>query len=400
MKLRMFIGASLLVSSLVFGGCAQMDQTGSESLTTPSVKVQQLVAKHQLQIVDYQYAKEAVGKGTRNGARALLIDARPNAKYLKGTIPSSINIPDNKIPEYIGQLNEVAKDKEILVFCGGWGCAKSPKVAGYLKGIGFTNVKLYQAGEPEWKTKSYLEVGIPVVESALEKNSALLMDARPRAKYLSETIPGAMYMNNTELDKLAARFPIDKSTPIITFCGGYNCSKSHAVADALLAQEYTNVRVFSGGLPAWKKAGMRTTASAKKVTVASGAHQEPVFVDGVKLGADEGTVDGEWLNSLIKKGNVPVNVILVDVRETEDYVMGHLAGSMNIFAEKLTAAQLAAKLPKNKIVVFYCSSGARAMEAFLKLEDAKKDVSKVMYFDANINCKGSACKVEVNEPLG
>ncbi len=400
MKSRSLIFLSLLIIGLALNGCAKPSGTETVNLTAPSVKVQALVDKFQLEIVDYNYTKKAVGKGTRNGAKALLIDARPNTMYVKGTIPSSISIPDNKIPEYIGQLDEVAKDKEIIVYCGGWGCGKSPKVAGHLKGLGYTNVKLYQAGEPEWKKMSYLEVSVPVVASILEKDSALLMDARPRASYLSETIPGSVYMNNTQLEKLSARFPADKNTPIVAFCGGYNCNKSHAVAEALLALDYTNVRVFSGGLPAWKKAGMRTTASAKKQVASDDKPKEAVFVDGVKTGLDEGTVDGEWFNKLIKEDKVPANVVLVDVRGAEDFEVGHIKGTTNIVAEELTVEQLAAKMPKDKVVVFYCSSGARGMEAYLKLADAKKNVSKVMYFDANISCKGDKCEIEVNEPLG
>jgi hypothetical protein len=28
------------------------------------------------------------------------------------------------------------------------------------------------------------------------------------------------------------------------------------------------------------------------------------------------------------------------------------------------------------------------------------DVSEIFYFDANIDCKGNDCKIEVNEPIG
>ena len=399
MRSRLLIIISLLVISLTLNGCAQKSQTDETMLTEPSAKVQQLIDKFQLEVVDYAYTKKAIGNGTRTGAKSLLIDARPNAKYLKGTIPSSLNIPDNKIPEYIGQLAEVPKDREILVFCGGWGCDKSPKVAGYLKKNGYTNVKLYQAGEPEWRNISYLEISTPVVESIFEKDSALLMDARPRTKFLAETIPGALYMNDTDLERLSARFPVDKNTPVVTFCGGYACHKSHVVAEALLAKGYTNVRVYAGGLPEWKKAGLRTTKGGKAPAKAA-APKGVVFVDGVKAGVDEGTVDGEWFHALLKENKLPANVALVDVRSADDYKVGHIKGAQNIVAEELSADQLAAKLPEGKVVVFYCASGARAMEARMKLEDAKKDVSKVMYFDANISCKGEKCEIEVNEPLG
>jgi hydroxyacylglutathione hydrolase len=409
MKVR-FLGVGLVALGLLLGGCAQNTEpvaatppapaTAAAVLTAPTPHVKGLIDKFQLQNVDYAYVKEATGNGTRGGAKALLIDARPNTKYLSGTIPSSINIPDTEIAKYIGQLDKVAKDKEIIVFCGGWECEKSPIVAGHLKGLGFTNVKLYQAGEPEWSSKNYLEVGTPVVQNAFKNNSALLMDARPSAKFLAESIPGALYMNDEELDKLAGRFPADKNTSIIAFCAGYECHKSHVVARKLLELGYKKVSVYAAGLPAWKEAQMQTTAAAKKAEPVAAAPKKDVFVDGVKAGVDEGTVDGEWLKALIAGDKVPANVALVDIRNDSEYANGHLKGAKNVEAAKLSAADLAAKLPKGKVIVFACGTGARAMEAYLKLKNAKMDVSKTMYFDANIKCDAkNTCEIKVNEPF-
>jgi rhodanese-related sulfurtransferase len=405
MRLQSFVITTVFLAGLLLSGCAASGPMSTSApaekaaATAPTAHVQSLIDMHQLDMVDFDYVEEAIGNGTRKGARALLIDARPNNMYLSGTIPSSLSIPDTQIEKYIGQLDGVAMDKEILVFCGGWGCEKSPIVAGYLKDKGYKNVKLYQAGEPEWKKKSYLEVGIPIVESVLKKDSALLMDARPRLMYLAETIPGSMYMNDTELDKLASRFPADKATPIIAYCGGYACGKSHAVAKELLARGYSDVKVFAGGLPEWKKAGMQTTASAK-VAKDEAAPKGPTMVDGVKTGADEGTVDGEWFYALFKDGKVPANVALVDVRNAEEYASGHLRGAMNVPAGKMSAQELVGKLPKDRVSIFVCGSGARAMEAYYKVKDENLDASKLLYFDANIECQGTDCEIEVNEPLG
>jgi hydroxyacylglutathione hydrolase len=406
MRLKM-LGLSLVVIALLFGGCAGTGEPEATNapiaavLQAPTPHVKGLMEKFQLQTVDYASMQQAIGNGTRSGAKALLIDARPNPKYLSGTIPSSINIPDTQIDKYIGQMDKVAKDKEIIVFCGGWDCEKSPIVAGHLKGMGFTNVKLYQAGEPEWSTKNYLEVGTPVVQAAFKNNSALFMDARPSAKFLAESIPGALYMNDEELDKLAGRFPSDKNTHIITFCAGYECHKSHVVARKLLELGYKKVSVYAAGLPGWKEANLQTTAGVKKTEPAAAAPKKDVFVDGVKAGVDEGTVDGEWYKALILGGKVPANIAIIDVRNAEEYAAGHIKGAINVQAGKISAAEIAAKLPKGKVSIFYCGSGARAMEAYVKLKDAKLDVSKVMYFDANIKCDAkNKCEIKVNEPLG
>jgi rhodanese-related sulfurtransferase len=387
----------VLAAGLFFNGSTIADEA-AKNVAAP--KVQELIDKHRLEVVDYAYTRQAIGNGTRSGASALLIDARPHLMYQKGTIPSSISIPDTQIEDYIGQLDKVAKDKEIIVFCGGWKCEKSPIVAAHLQKKGFTDVKLYQAGTPEWVSKSYKEVDIPVVASAMEKDGALLMDARPRLKYLAETIPGALSMYDKDLERLAGRFPVDKTTPIIAFCGGYNCDKSHIVADMLLEQGYSNVSVFAAGLPGWKKSNLPTTAGGGKVA-SDAAPAEDVFVDGVKVGVDEGTVDGKWYHARIKEGNLPANIALIDVRSPADFNAGHMSGSINIEVGDLNAAEFMSKLPNDKVSIFACGSGARAMEAYYKLKEAEQDVSKIMYFDANISCDAdNSCTIEVNEPLG
>ncbi len=121
----------------------------------------------------------------------------------------------------------------------------------------------------------------------------------------------------------------------------------------------------------------------------------------MKVGVDEGTVDGEWLKGLVTSNKVPDNVVFVDIRNASEYANGHMKGALNVEAGKLNAADLAAKLPKGKVAIFTCGTGARGMEAYIKLKDAKLDVSKIMYFDANIKCDAkSICEIKVNEPLG
>ena len=123
MKLKI-LGASIVVAGLLLSGCASSGEPEvaatpvAKVLSEPTPHVKGLMDKFQLQTVDYAYTKQAIGNGTRGGAKALLIDARPNPKYLGGTIPSSLNIPDTQIDKFIGQLDKTPKDKEIIVYCG------------------------------------------------------------------------------------------------------------------------------------------------------------------------------------------------------------------------------------------------------------------------------------------
>ena len=391
---------SILVSSLlVLNGVSYAQEV--ENLTEPTKAVYELIQKHNLEQVDFDYVKKAIGNGNRNSATSVLIDARPEIKYQRGTIPSSLNIPDTNFDEYYSVLKDVPKDKELIIYCGGYNCTKSAIVASKLKEKGHNKVKVYSAGEPEWNKKSYLEIDVTTTKVYQEKNSALLVDARPYVKYLQETIPGAVSIPDTNLDKLIGRFPINKKEKIVVFCGGYECEKSHIIANKLISLGYSDVTVFAGGLPEWKKAELGTTASTKtkKDEESKEVKKEKFSKNGLKLGSDEGSVDGEWLKKLILENKVPDFIQLVNVTAPNEFETGHLKGSINIEASKLNAKELYEKLPKNKTIVFNCTAGGRSIDAWTKLKSNKFDISEIYYLDANITCKGTECKIEVNEPL-
>ena len=390
---------SLLLSSFLLTGNLSF-ATEIENLSSPTKAVIELVEKYQLEQVDFEYVKKAIKQGNRNSVDSILIDARPEIKYQKGTIPSSLNIPDTKFEEYYSVLKDIPMDKELIVYCGGYNCTKSPIVAQKLKEKGHLNVKVYSGGEPEWNKLSYLEIDTSVVRVYQEKNLALLIDARPYSKYLQETIPSAISIPDTNLSKLIGRFPIDKKEKIVVFCGGYTCEKSHVIANKLISLNYEDVTVYAGGLPAWKEAGLSTTAFTKIVEDDKKVVKKEQFSkSGLKLGSDEGSVDGEWLKKAILENKVPAYIQIVDVTAPNEFKNGHIKGAMNIEAAKLSAKELLEKLPKNKTIVFNCTAGGRSIEAWSKLNDVKFDMSEIYYFDANISCKENNCKIDVNEPL-
>ena len=390
---------SLILSAFILASI-QSFSVEVENISAPTEAVLALINKYELEQVDFNYVKKAINQGTRNSVNAILRDARPEIKYQNGTIPSSLNIPDTKFEEYYSVLKDIPMQKELIVYCGGYNCTKSPIVAQKLKDKGYTNVKIYSGGEPEWRKLSYLEIDTLAIKVYQEKNSAFIVDARPYSKFLQETIPGAISIPDTSLVKLLGRFPINKSEKIVIFCGGYNCEKSHIIANKLISLDYEDVMVFAGGLPSWKERGLKTTAASyaekdDEVAIVKDSFSK----NGLKRGSDEGSVDGEWLKKQILENKVPSYIQIVDVTTPAEFKNGHLQGAINIEASKLTAKELLEKLPKNKTIVFNCTAGGRSIDAWSKLNDEKLDISEIYYFDANISCKDNNCKIDVNEPL-
>ncbi len=372
-------------------------------LTKASPKVKEMVIKNNLQIVDYNDVLKAIGDGTRKNANSIIIDARPLKKYQIAHIPSSLALPDTKFDKMYDEVfAKIAKSKEVIVYCGGYKCAKSPKVAKMLMKKGHSNVKVYAAGMPEWAKKNYSEIDTNVAKAIFDKKSqALFIDARPYGKFAGSSIVGAIGVPDTKFDAYAKFMPADKKAMLVTFCGGYACHKSHAIANKLVKMGYTNVKVYAAGFPEWKKAKYPITGGGAKAVVKTVKKDKTMSDSGIlKKGLDTGTVDGEWFKANLS--NLPKSVHLVDTRDPKDFATGSLKGAINLHTEKMKPQEIAKAIPQSGDVVFFCGTGTRAMEAREFLTEIKyPELNRVWYFDAEVECdKNSNCKIKANEPIG
>ncbi len=87
-------------------------------------------------------------------------------------------------------------------------------------------------------------------------DKVLWVDARPRAKFEAEHLPGAVSLNENEWDRLVPTF-LDAWEPektVVVYCDGGSCDASHAVARRLREDlKLENVRVLKGGMKAWSE---------------------------------------------------------------------------------------------------------------------------------------------------
>jgi rhodanese-related sulfurtransferase len=387
----------LLISSSAFA----LSNAEQKQFNTKAAKsVKKIVKLNNLEVVNYNYVLKAVDRGTRKAAKALILDARPLKKYQVSHIPSALALPEAKVESMYGSvLSKVSKTKDIIIYCGGYKCAKSAKLAVYLLKKGHKNVKVYAAGMPQWARKNYVEIETNVAKAIFTKNNTLFIDARPWPKFYGSTIIGSLNIPDTKFDKYDGFLPIDKKTPIITFCGGYGCDKSHIVANKLIDLGYKNVKVYAAGFPEWKKAGNPVTGGGNKAVVKKDTKPQMSKSGNLMLGLDTGTVDGEWFVKNYKK--LPKSVTLVDVRPVADYKTGTIPGAVNIFVGDKKAPEFTKALPDEGEVVIFCGTGTRAIEGRSYVEELGKDLDRVFYIDANIECnKRDECKINPNEPLG
>lgn len=94
--------------------------------------------------------------------QALFVDARNPEEFECGTIPGSVNLPFEMIPEgdvgkYFDSVLAVSKDKMLIVFCSGEECDLSLHLGRNFQMQGYTNIAIFFGGAREWE-KFGLEV--------------------------------------------------------------------------------------------------------------------------------------------------------------------------------------------------------------------------------------------------
>ena len=88
---------------------------------------------------------------------AVFIDAREEFEFECGTIPGSINIPFDYLPEgdltpyFDSALSGIDRDRMLITFCSGDECDLSLHLARNLQAFGYTNLAIFFGGAREWE---------------------------------------------------------------------------------------------------------------------------------------------------------------------------------------------------------------------------------------------------------
>jgi rhodanese-related sulfurtransferase len=331
-------------------------------------------------LVDYDFVRQNVSIPPKKGV--MIIDSRPAARqYDPGHIPGAINIPDSQFDKMVDKL-PADKATLLLFYCGGLECMLSHNSAFKAEKLGYTNIKVYPAGSPEWKAKgAQMSVSAAYIKKLMEdKSPYVLIDARPKRVADKGMIPSAINISDSEFDKNVDKLPADKATLLIYYCGGLECVLSDNSAEKARKLGYTNVLTYPPGHPEWEKlhgtpAPMAAMAGAA-ASMASGMAQAMVQL---MPGKEKGSVTVESFEKAWKQN--PGAVMLVDVRDPKEVAAGMIKGSVNIPMNELE--KKIATLPTDKPVVFVCGTGARSGEAFdtVKLLGGKVQAS---FLDADV----------------
>lgn len=101
-------------------------------------------------------------------------------------------------------------------------------------------------------------IGIGEVISSYRQKQAVFLDARSSKDFSEGRIPGARSLPYYELEPYQekALLGLQSDSLLILYCEGIGCELSLYLGRELKGAGYNNLRIFYGGFPEWKNAGL------------------------------------------------------------------------------------------------------------------------------------------------
>ncbi len=134
----------LIIAAIVLGVAYSFVTKQGFFAKTQSV---QTAAPSNIEMISLATAKELFESNN-----ALFIDARHESDFQAGHIRGAVNVALKKFDTHFAKLNNISKDKLLIVYCDGSECNSSIELAVKLMESGFTNVKVFFGGWQEWNS--------------------------------------------------------------------------------------------------------------------------------------------------------------------------------------------------------------------------------------------------------
>ena len=185
----------------------------------------------------------------------LLVDTRDrDRRYAAGHLPGAISLPAKRFDELAGAVLPADKHTLIIFYCDGIECKLSHMAADDAEDLGYTQVRVYARGYPEWFRQGNITViGRESLAARLASGEiGMVIDVRPRTAFEQGHVPGAIHWPASEFEhRSAAMLPSDKQQPLLFYCDRPDASLSYTVAQQAHALGYTHVMLLDGGYAAW-----------------------------------------------------------------------------------------------------------------------------------------------------
>ena len=192
----------------------------------------------------------------------------------------------------------------------------------------------------------------------LQAQGALVIDLREVEEFAQVRIPDAELIPLSEFNLRFGEIPQDR--PVVLYCRSGN--RSAQAGAWLMAQGWDNLSNLSGGIMAWYQHGLSVDTAPVDASYGATSYQA--------LPPDEAA---DWLAR---------GALAVDVREPQEYALGHVPEAINLPLGSL-AARLA-ELPREREIVLVCNTGNRSSLAAQLLLREGYDGAKVANLEGGI----------------
>lgn len=334
-----------------------VDRDGARYATLISFKGPIKIAPEKL--VKYDAVAKLVAQGPEQG-NYTLVDSRPLPRFQEGAIPTAINIPYPAFDKFADRLPQ-DKARLVVFYCSGITCTMSPKSMQRAESMGYTNVRVYREGMPEWAQRNYGVLSPQFFKEAYvdKQIPVVLLDVRVKDEaQRTGFVPGAVAMSADQIKAALKTFPDKKLKAPIMVYDGTGKDEALAAARTLVAAGVPNVNVITGGLAGWQGAGyaLATGAPGQKIAyVPKPRPGEITIAEFTKIA-----------------GSTPADTLILDVRNNDEASAGMIKGAKLVPDEELAARM--AEVPKDKKIVTHCLTGVRAEMAYHKLKEAGYEV--------------------------
>jgi len=198
--------------------------------------------------------------------------------------------------------------------------------------------------------KEPVQISVEKVDEILktQKDSYTILDVRTKEEFAGGHLDSAVLI---PVDDLEARFgELEKNKPVIVYCRtGRRSAKAAAI---LVSKGFSQVYDMTGGIEAWISKGypviVENTGSTSEST-----QQSENTVSAVDTSAISGVnyITADELNT---KAANKADIIILDVRSQDSYMVKHIKGAVNIPYREFESRT--GELDSSKEIIIYCSN--------------------------------------------
>jgi rhodanese-related sulfurtransferase len=311
-----------------------------------------------------------------------VLDVRERGEYNDCQIPNATSLPRSQIEFRIAEL---VPSRSIPVVVYDEGCKRAELAAHTLAHLGYTQVSILDGGLTAWHNEGRETVsGVNVPSKAfgeqvhhdrnvpdlapeelktlIDSNADItILDVRTPEEYARFCIPGGLNVPGGDLILWADE--LRRKPTVIVNCAGR--TRSIIGTAALRRLGLTNVRALRNGTMGWLLAGFQLeTQPSRRGPAANSESRAQALTTALSVAAEEELmwVTVEVLARSMRDSHETVTYI-IDVRSEDEFVAGHIAGSINVPGGQAVQRADDFVAVRNAEIIFISNQSARAVMA-------------------------------------